>query len=163
MNYRLELAETPPSLNRFGSVGGGTYYLYRRLKKDWEKTLGVALMAAGVPRGLGKVSATATVRFHTRRKRDEGNFRYLLEKTLGDTLVNGGWLADDDADAFTFGAVTFDPELGDPLTVVELECQVPGQLAPGTSNPQRESPVKSGVARARASGPDRRWRRRVKG
>lgn len=162
MNYRLELAETPPSLNCFGSVGGGTYYLYRRLKKEWQETLGVALMAAGVPRGLGKVSATATMRFATRRKRDEGNFRYLLEKTLGDTLVNGGWLADDDAAAFTFGAVTFDPELGTPLTVLSLEVEPPENLPSrpsAGSNPQRESQVKSGVARS-AGYP---WRRRVKG
>lgn len=169
MNYRLELAETPPSLNRFGSVGGGTYYLYRRLKKEWQETLGVALMAAGVPRGLGKVSATATMRFSTRRKRDEGNFRWLLEKALGDTLVNGGWLADDDAAAFTFGAVTFDPEPGDPLTVIELSALTAHSAQHGvqhgvSDNSQRESGDKSGVAQTpEPVGPDRRWRRRVKG
>lgn len=155
MNYRLELSETPPSLNRFGSVGGGTYYLYRRLKKEWQETLGVALMAAGVPRGLGTVSATATMRFPTRRKRDEGNFRYLLEKVLGDTLVQGGWLADDDAGRFSFGAVTFDPEPGSPLTIIELvsDRQASAAVSP---NPQRESGDQQPVS-------GRRWRRRVKG
>lgn len=161
MNFRLELAETPPSLNRFGSVGGGTYYLYRRLKKEWQQTLGVALMAAGVPRGLGKVSATAIMRFSTRRKRDEGNFRWLLEKALGDTLVNGGWLADDDANAFTFGAVTFDPELGPPLTVIELEGAGVPATPSGTVivNSQRESDDQLPLKRP----PERRWRRRVRG
>lgn len=121
--YRLELHETPPSLNRFGSVGGGTYYVYRRLKKEWHQTLATALMAARVPRGLVKVEASATMRFPTRRRRDEGNFRWLLEKVLGDTLVEGGWLPDDNAGIFTFGKVTFDPEVGEPLTVILLEVE----------------------------------------
>jgi hypothetical protein len=164
MNFRLELAETPPSLNRFGSVGGGTYYLYTRLKKEWQQTLGVALMAAGVPRGMGKVTATATMRFSTRRKRDEGNFRFMLEKVLGDTLVNGGWLEDDTEGAFTFGAVTFDPEVGDPLTIIDLVVESPDEArqaaAAVSPNAQRESGEKLS---APSASPGRRWRRRVKG
>lgn len=165
MNFRLELAETPPSLNRFGSVGGGTYFVYTRLKKEWQQTLGIALMAAGVPRGLAKVSASATMRFSVRRKRDEGNFRFLLEKALGDTLVKGGWLEDDTGAAFTFGAVTFDPEVGTPLTIIELEVEEAGQAAAAISpNAQRESPDKPKLARgAEPVEPGRRWRRGVKG
>lgn len=167
MDYRLELHETPPSLNRFGSVGGGTYYLYRRLKKEWQDTLGTALMAAGVPRGLSKVSAEATMRFPTTRKRDEGNLRFLLEKVLGDTLVQGGWLADDHAGAFSFGAVSFDPAVGEPLTIIDLEVEPAGKLASPMStfpNPQRESGDQERSHAAQATQPtQRKWRHRVKG
>lgn len=160
--YRLELHETPPSLNRFGSIGGGTYYLYRRLKKEWHQTLATALMAAGVPRGLAKVEASATMRFPTRRKRDEGNFRWLLEKVLGDTLVEGGWLADDDANLFTFGKVTFNPEPGEPLTLIYLEVEhATSRQASGAVivNSQRESDDQLPLKKP----PSRQWRRRVKG
>jgi hypothetical protein len=50
--------------------------------------------------------------FPDRRRRDEGNFRFFLEKALGDALVSGGWLADDDGARFSFGSVAFRYERG---------------------------------------------------
>jgi hypothetical protein len=99
----LEVPGCPPSFNAIGyrshwSVG-------RREKLKWQEMLGMALMVARVPRGLAAVSATAEIRFKQRRRRDEGNFRVILEKALGDALVEGRWLSDDTPEQYRFGAV----------------------------------------------------------
>ncbi len=77
-------------------------------------------MAAKVPRGLHHVTANALLRFPTRRRRDEGNFRWLLEKALGDALQNGGWLPDDTPEFYLFGRCQFDPEPGPARTIVTI-------------------------------------------
>jgi hypothetical protein len=168
MDFQLTLHETPPSLNAFGSVGGGTHHRYRRLKKQWQEQLGTALMVAKVPRGLAKVSAAAMLTFPEQRPRDEGNFRFLLEKALGDALVEGGWLEDDTADHFEFGRVFFSEQRGDPLTAITLhaERQPAGEVSapksPTAPNSQRESEDKLLPPTAHGT-QQRRWRRRVKG
>lgn len=121
--YELTVPDTPPSLNSFGSVGGGTPWPYIKAKKKWEGMLAVCLMQAQVPRGLIRVEASATLTFRSKRKRDEGNFRFLLEKALGDVLTSGGWLPDDDADRYSFAGLAFSEERGDPATVVRLEVE----------------------------------------
>jgi hypothetical protein len=120
MNFQLTLHETPPSLNRFT---GGSRGPYHRAKKQWEEQLGVALMAEAVPRDLLAVQASAVLTFPQRRRRDEGNMRFLLEKALGDMLVRGGWLPDDTSGYFSFLSVTLDPETGRAKTVIDLEVQ----------------------------------------
>lgn len=109
----------PPSLNAVGyrshwSVG-------RREKQKWEQLLGMALMVAGVPRGLRAVGATAEIHFRQRRRRDEGNFRALLEKSLGDILQQGGWLPDDTPEHYGFGTVDLVAPSPAPLTLVHLD------------------------------------------
>ena len=47
------------------------------------------------------------LRFPARRRRDSGNYRVMLEKALGDALVEGGWLPDDTPEHYEFGGVTF--------------------------------------------------------
>ena len=83
--------------------------------------LSIALMEQMVPRGLASVKATATIRFKQRRRRDEGNFRVILEKALGDALVEGGWLSDDTADLYGFGAVELFAPVQKPETIVVLD------------------------------------------
>jgi hypothetical protein len=80
----------------------------------------VALMEQAVPRNLKSVMATAALQFKQRRRRDEGNFRVILEKALGDALVEGGWLADDTADLYRFGAMELSAPHPGPLTIVNL-------------------------------------------
>jgi hypothetical protein len=114
----LEVPGTPPSLNAVGyrshwSVG-------RKLKREWEQMLGTALMVARVPRGLEVVNATAEIHFKQKRRRDPGNFRVILEKALGDILQQG-WLPDDTADYFSFGAVQLVAPSPEPLTLVHLD------------------------------------------
>lgn len=115
----LEIPGTPPSLNAVGyrshwSVG-------RREKQRWEQDIATALMVARVPRGLGRVMASAAIHFKQRRRRDEGNFRAILEKACGDALVAGGWLDDDTPDRYRFGAVELVAPAAESLTVIELD------------------------------------------
>jgi hypothetical protein len=114
----LEVPGTPVSLNQIGyrshwSVGS-------REKKKWESWLGTALMVAQVPRGLEVVAATAEIHFKQKRRRDPGNFRVILEKALGDILQQG-WLPDDTAEFFSFGAVQLVAPSPEPLTLVHLD------------------------------------------
>jgi hypothetical protein len=120
MIYRLSFPETPPSLNRVGSRGG--HWAWTRAKKQWQEQIEMMLLAQKVPRGLMTVGAAATMRFTTNRRRDEGNYRALIEKSLGDALVRGGWLIDDTSDFYVFGAVTFLPKGKTPETMIILEA-----------------------------------------
>ena len=115
----LRVPGTPPSFN---AVGLRSHWAVgRRHKLQWQEWLSIALMEQGVPRGLETVSATATLRFNQRRRRDEGNFRVILEKALGDALVEGRWLADDTPEHYRFGAVTLFAPVPQPETIVILE------------------------------------------
>lgn len=123
--FELSVPQTPPSLNAAKLGSRGAHMRAHRLKKSWEGMLMIALLEQRVPKKLRRVHATAVCRFAQKRKRDEGNFRYLLEKALGDALQLGGHLADDTPEEFTFGALTFDPERGSARTLVTLEVWRP--------------------------------------
>lgn len=105
---------SPPSLNALGARGGGP--AFHRKKRQWQGLIGQAILASELPvllaggRQARSIEATAEILFKFNRRRDEGNFRAMLEKCLGDALVDdpkawpgGRWLADDDADRFRFG------------------------------------------------------------
>jgi hypothetical protein len=119
--YQLEIGAVPPSLNGMKLGSRGAAMKFHRHKKEWEGWLGMALDIARVPKGLSRVKASAELRFPTRRRRDEGNFRFMLEKALGDALQYQRVLPDDSADEYTFSALTFDPTRGDPRTIITLE------------------------------------------
>ena len=119
----MEIPETPPSFNA-GMVGGGKVpWQYIKTKKAWEGNLMVMLIRAKVPRHVGLIVASADMRFKSNRRRDEGNYRVMLEKALGDTLTAGGWLEDDTPDHYRFEALTILEERGDPRTVVRLKVE----------------------------------------
>jgi hypothetical protein len=119
--YELSIPEVPPSLNGMGFGSRGAHMKFHRLKKKWEGLFQIVLLEQRVPKGLRKVQASARLRFPVKRKRDEGNFRWLLEKALGDVLQAAGHLSDDTPDEFTFTALDFDPAKGSPRTTVTLE------------------------------------------
>lgn len=116
----LVVPGTPKSLNEIGyrshwSAG-------RKAKLDWEQWLGTALMVARVPRKLSFVSASATLHFKQRRRRDAGNFAALLDKALGDVLQAAGYLEDDTPEFYRFGSLDFvAPSPDAPLTLVHLD------------------------------------------
>lgn len=85
-----------------------------RIKRDIQREIEGELMAWRVPRRLSSVRATALLIFPLERRRDEGNYRSVLEKALGDALTNGGWLVDDTPDHFTFGELEFQVTAGEP-------------------------------------------------
>lgn len=109
----------PPSLNVLGS---GDPMHFQAVKARWTAILAKALEASGLPRGLGRVLAEGEATFPDRARRDQGNYRVLLEKALGDTLVHGyqpedgddaiagGWLEDDDWTRYEFGGLAYNYE-----------------------------------------------------
>lgn len=83
----------PPSMN------SGNHsmqpHAYQALKHAWQEALTAGLEASGLPRGLEAVTAEGLIGFPTLAVRDGGNYRWMIEKALGDALVAGGWLEDD--------------------------------------------------------------------
>lgn len=116
-SHVLEIPGTPPSYNR---TAHAHWTVSRRAKQDWERFCQAALLLAKVPKGLERISATAELHFPVKRRRDEGNFRVILEKALGDALVGGGWIPDDTPEHYTFGKVELLAPLPKAMTVVTL-------------------------------------------
>lgn len=116
---RLDFAAVPPSLNRVG--GRGSWRAFRNHKKAWESDVWTLLRAErGFKPMEPPVFVKATLRFPKRRNRDEGNFRVLLEKAVGDALVLGGYIPDDTPAFYRFITVEFDERTGPERTVLEF-------------------------------------------
>lgn len=93
----------PPSLNVGGS--GGNHFTYQNTKRLWQEILTGLLEESGLPKGLGRITVEGTMCFPTRARRDQGNFRFMVEKALGDALRDGGWIEDDDWTRYEFGSL----------------------------------------------------------
>jgi hypothetical protein len=118
--------DTPPSMNQKSSGYGANHHVAGRTKKNWEGIAMVMLLQAKVPKDLRWVRASAVMRFPDKRRRDEGNFRMVIEKALGDAMVGGGWLPDDTPDLYRFTGVEFDPEKGPKQTTITLDYELAG-------------------------------------
>lgn len=104
----------PPSYNAIGS-GRGTgaaALVGASLKQAWQALFREALGETSLPKPLGYVLVEGTVTFPDRGRRDQGNFRVVIEKALGDALVEGGWLDDDDWARYEFGQLSMRVEAG---------------------------------------------------
>jgi hypothetical protein len=108
---QLLVPETPPSLNKLGSRGSN--FAWQREKKRWEGMCMISLLAERVPKKITAVRASATMGFKTNRRRDEGNFRYFLEKALGDVLQLG-WIPDDTPEHFRMFGVDLNGDVKRP-------------------------------------------------
>lgn len=106
----FEVNDVPPSLNAL-MQSKGLQWEYRKAKKAWEAMFLEKLTEAEMPI-CQRVTVEGEVTFPTRIRRDQGNFRFLTEKALGDALVAGGWLADDDWTRFEFGGFAMRVERG---------------------------------------------------
>lgn len=100
---------TGGSFNAFGSGGGGHAGAgqWQGIKAQWEKVLDAKLREVGLPLGLGGVFVEGRMTFPDRAARDQGNFRVVLEKALGDVLQSGGWLEADDWTRYEFGGLAY--------------------------------------------------------
>ena len=113
----LDIPGTPPSYN---VTAHAHWQRVRREKQKWQRDCEIALMAARIPRGLGSVLASGRLEFKQNRRRDEGNFRVILEKALGDALVNGGWIEDDTPEHYQFGKLEIVAPAHRPRTLVTI-------------------------------------------
>lgn len=115
----MEFASVPPSLNRVGARSD--WRTFRRHKKSWEQDVWILLRAErGFAPMKPPVFVTATLRFPTRRRRDEDNYRSLLSKAVGDALQLGGYIPDDDPQNYRFIALDFEERPGPHRTVLEF-------------------------------------------
>lgn len=96
----------PQSYNAFGG-GRGTgaaAQVGAGLKQTWQAILQQKLTASDLPVFLDQVYAIGEVTFpDDREDRDQGNFRVVIEKALGDALEAGGWLKKDNWARYQFG------------------------------------------------------------
>ena len=116
----IAIPEVPQSFNRTAYAHWRTAH---RAKARLQTTLeGWLLACSELPRPVpgGQVTAWAELRFQTRRRRDQGNYRTPLEKALGDALVNGGWIPDDTPDHFRFERLEIATDPGEPTTWITL-------------------------------------------
>lgn len=93
-------------------IGSGNRFAYQNMKKAWQSLLLERLRASELEPGLTHVLAEGQCTFPTRTRRDQGNHRFMLEKALGDALVQGGWLEDDDWEHYEFGGLSAVHERG---------------------------------------------------
>lgn len=125
----------PPSFNAGGS--GMNRFAYQGMKKSWAWVLTELLEEARLPRPLGYVFVEGIMGFPDRREdRDQGNFRILIEKVLGDVLEEGGWLASDSWDHYEFGNLQRTYDRGESWTRLMLQGDWPrGGEAGAAPNP----------------------------
>lgn len=88
-----------PSVNVLGS---GNQFAHQAMKQAWQARWCELLEQADLPRPLGRVLVEAEITFPDRKGRDQDNYRNMLAKSLGDALVEGGWLAKDEFYPVTF-------------------------------------------------------------
>lgn len=101
--------DVPPSYNEFAVAH---WRKYHRVKTLWQGIFEQALMMSRLPPRVRHVHAAAVLTFTTAHRRDEGNYRVLIEKCLGDALrgdpkvwPDGRWLPDDTPEFYEFGYV----------------------------------------------------------
>lgn len=94
------------------ATGSGNQFAYQAMKKAWESLCLEQLRQSGLPTELSRVFVEGEVTFPDRKRRDQGNHRFMLEKALGDALVRGGWLQDDTWEEYEFGGLSAKYEKG---------------------------------------------------
>ena len=123
LEFSLELPGTPPSFNQ---VGLHSHWARgRKVKQEWQQMVEVMLMKEQVPRNLHSVAASAVVNFKQRRRRDEGNWKAILDKVTGDALVTARRIPDDTPQYYRFGSVELRAPCEVPSTVIKLVCELP--------------------------------------
>lgn len=122
----------PPSYNALGG-GRGTgsaAMVGASLKQQWQEILR-DLIRGKLPAGLAKVYAEGEVVFPDRGRRDQGNFRVVIEKALGDALVDLKVIEDDDWSRYEFGQLSMLVEPGRSATRLALFPATERGLNPG--------------------------------
>lgn len=136
---RITLPQTPPSLNKLGARGNPRQF--HRRKKGWQQlfegelTFGTA--SDVLPRRVDRVTVTGRMEFKTRRRRDCVNFQPLIDKALGDALVNGGWLADDTPEHYRFAELDLVGGCEQARTILDLHWEINPDLRPIEDRPVR--------------------------
>jgi len=118
----LELAYTPVSYNE---TRYAHWAVARRHASQLRDDLVTLLRASHAPAAGPdqRITASAHLRFPTRRRRDTGNFRTPLEKALGDALQIAGIIHDDTPDLYTLDRLRFATQPGPHQTIITLDYE----------------------------------------
>jgi hypothetical protein len=110
----------PPSFNVWSGQGSTGTMAYKGLKDQWQKLLLGLLLESPLGR-MTRVYVEGEITFpDAKSDRDQGNFRVLIEKALGDALVEGGYIRDDGWDQYQFGQLLMRLEPGESATRLML-------------------------------------------
>lgn len=110
----------------YNSIGGGrgsgaAAMVGANLKQTWQAIFTELLEASRLPKGLEAVWVEGEITFPDRREdRDQGNFRVVIEKALGDALQAGGWIERDDWTRYEFAGLTMRVDPGRSATAVTI-------------------------------------------
>jgi hypothetical protein len=121
--FVIDVTRVPPSMN--DNAIRSHWRGFQKEKKSWQGEIEMLLMVERVKRGgYQRAVAGAFMQFAVRAaRRDSGNYKGVVEKALGDALVNYGAIEDDDDKRYLFGGVEFLPDLGPPTTRIFLYLQ----------------------------------------
>ncbi len=90
-----------------GRGTGAAAMVGANLKQTWQKIFKAMLAETDLPKGLAYVFVEGEIVFPDHRDdRDQGNFRVVIEKALGDALEEGGWIPNDNWDHYEFGGLS---------------------------------------------------------
>lgn len=123
----IVLPRVAPSMNENVMRGRGRDF--QALKKEWQSEIEILLMERRAIQtmpvgGYQRAAAGCFMRFRARKeRRDSPNFRPLVDKALGDALVNFGLIPDDDDLHYFFGGVEIDPDTGPVRTIIWIYLQ----------------------------------------
>lgn len=116
----LRIPMTPTSLNKVGQRG--SWRVVHGEKKKLQEVIEKYLMMARLPKPLPHfLRVECEMVFPTLARRDTGNFKGPLEKSLGDALVNGGWMTDDGPRWWEFKEFRFAEHRGANTTIITLD------------------------------------------
>lgn len=110
----------PASFNVWSGTGAAGTQAYKGVKDIWQRILTTLLERSELPRGCERIVVEGEVTFPATADRDQGNFRVIVEKALGDALQQGGWLPNDDWTRYEFGNLTMRVVPGESATRLTL-------------------------------------------
>lgn len=121
----IDLPRLPPSMNdnQIRSHWRG----FQAEKKSWQTEIELLLMTTAVRReSYQRAMAGALMRFPPRRhgqRKDPPNFAHVVNKALGDALVNYRAIPDDNDSHYYFGGVEFEAAAGADRTRIVVFLQ----------------------------------------
>lgn len=97
----LSYSGTPGTVNHGRAKRGQHWTKDREAKAEWEGTFMVGFMQARLPKRLAHIKVWVQLQFtDPGKRRDPENFRHPFMKPFADSLVKGGYIADDTKEFF---------------------------------------------------------------
>lgn len=109
----IEIAGTPPSINRF--IGRLNVHAYRAAKREWDEIVKLTALSKRPSRPFKRARVHIHYLFPDRRRHDAAN----MEKFITDGLVMAGVIADDNCECMVL-TLSGEHKAGERRTIVEV-------------------------------------------